>query len=37
VIVTAGHDGRIRTFQNFGFPSITSIWGLVDTHCIAGV
>uniref|UniRef100_A0ACD5YWT6 Uncharacterized protein n=1 Tax=Avena sativa TaxID=4498 RepID=A0ACD5YWT6_AVESA len=25
VIVTAGHDGRIRTFQNFGFPSITSI------------
>ncbi|XP_051193613.1 uncharacterized protein [Lolium perenne] len=25
VIVTAGRDGRIRTFQNFGFPSITSI------------
>ncbi|KAF7079565.1 hypothetical protein CFC21_083778 [Triticum aestivum] len=25
VIVTAGHDGQIRTYQNFGFPSITSI------------
>jgi hypothetical protein len=25
VIVTAGHDGRIKTFQNIGFPSITSI------------
>ncbi|KQK00493.1 WD repeat-containing protein 44 [Brachypodium distachyon] len=25
VIVTASRDGRIRTFQNFGFPSIASI------------